>query len=207
MYYDLTFNSEKLDEVIDTKEYPIFAEVSNLEEIEYPGIKKGWFNCIFYRVKEKIKEWPEVYYYYSSKVSKLENEYLSNIDDWPIIHKKVQEEFEKQGIKGIQYLPVQVIDVVTHEISDNYVVMNIMNWVDGIDLEASSYDYEEEDDAYFFDFQGIVLDEKKCERYDIFRCEKEKVSIYVSEKIKKIFEEKGWDWFSLSEMPTSHKKV
>lgn len=42
MYYKLTFNHDLIDESIDNGTYPIYAEVSNLKEIEYPGIKQGF---------------------------------------------------------------------------------------------------------------------------------------------------------------------
>ena len=206
MYYKLTFNHDLIDESIDNGTYPIYAEVSNLKEIEYPGIKQGFFRNIFFETNgREITNWPVVDFYYSSKVSTLENEYLSNVNNWLIVHKKVKKEFEKQKIQGIQYLPVRVVDVLTHSVSHNYYAVNILNWIDGIDMEASEWEYEEEDDAYFFEPKGMVLDEQKCEGYDIFRCTKDTICIFVSEKIKKIFENNNWQWFSLSEMPSTHK--
>ena len=206
MYYKLTFNHDLIDESIDNGTYPIYAEVSNLKEIEYPGRKQGFFRNIFFETNgREITNWPVVDFYYSSKVSTLENEYLSNVNNWLIVHKKVKKEFEKQKIQGIQYLPVRVVDVLTHSVSHNYYAVNILNWIDGIDMEASEWEYEEEDDAYFFEPKGMVLDEQKCEGYDIFRCTKDTICIFVSEKIKKIFEKNNWQWFSLSEMPSTHK--
>ncbi len=206
MYYKLSFNHDLIDESIDNGTYPIYAEVSNLKEIEYPGIKQGFFRNIFFETNgREITNWPVVDFYYSSKVSTLENEYLSNVNNWLIVHKKVKKEFEKQKIQGIQYLPVRVVDVLTHIVSHNYYAVNILNWIDGIDMEASEWEYEEEDDAYFFEPKGMVLDEQKCEGYDIFRCTKDTICIFVSEKIKKIFEKNNWQWFSLSEMPSTHK--
>ena len=206
MYYKLTFNHDLIDESIDNGTYPIYAEVSNLKEIEYPGIKQGFFRNIFFETNgREITNWPVVDFYYSSKVSTLVNEYLSNVNNWLIVHKKVKKEFEKQKIQGIQYLPVRVVDVLTHSVSHNYYAVNILNWIDGIDMEASEWEYEEEDDAYFFEPKGMVLDEQKCEGYDIFRCTKDTICIFVSEKIKKIFEKNNWQWFSLSEMPSTHK--
>lgn len=206
MYYKLTFNFDLIDKSIENGTYPIYAEVSNLEEIEYPGIKQGFFRNVFFETNgREITDWPVVDFYYSSKVSTLENEYLSNVNNWLVVHKKVKKEFEKQKIQGIQYLPVRVVDVLTHSVNHNYYAVNILNRIDGIDMEASEWEYEEEDDVYFFEPKGMVLDEQKCERYDIFRCTKDTICIFVSEKIKKIFEKNNWQWFSLSEMPSTHK--
>lgn len=206
MYYKLTFNFDLIDKSIEKGTYPIYAEVSNLKEIEYPGIKQGFFRNVFFETNgREITDWPDVDFYYSSKVSTLENEYLSNVNNWLVVHKKVKKEFEKQKIQGIQYLPVRVVDVLTHSVNHNYYAVNILNWIDGIDMEASEWEYVEEDDVYFFDPKGMVLDEQKCEGYDIFRCTKDTICIFVSEKIKKIFEKNNWQWFLLSEMPSTHK--
>lgn len=206
MYYKLTFNYDLIDDSIKDGTYPIYAEVSNLKEIEYHGIKKGWFDCIFFESNgAELNDWPVVDFYYSSKVSTLENEYLSNVNRWLIVHKKVKKEFEKNKIKGIQYLPVRVVDVVTHNVNHNYYAVNVLNWIDGIDMEASEWEYEDEEDTYFFEPKGIILNEQKCKGYDIFRCPEDTICIYVSEKIKGIIEKNNWQWFSLSEMPSTHK--
>lgn len=198
MYYKLIYNMDKNDEVLNTNQYPIYAGASNLKEIKYKNIKQGYFMYVFNKGKsEIIKDWPLVDFYYASDVSDLENEYLSNIDDWPIIHRSVMEEFKKNKIEGIQYLPIRLVDTKTHKVNHNYFVMNILNWIDPIDMKKSEYIHDEEDGIYTFFPHATYFIQEKCKEYDIFKCTKIPVGIYVSDKIKKIFDDNKWDWFLL----------
>jgi len=195
--YELNHDIEHYDEDVKKGTNTIYANRSNLKEIEYVGIKKGYFKYIITDGKY-IDDWPKVEFYYNSKTSSLESEYLVNIVSWPIIHKKVKEEFEKQGITGIQYLPIKLIDEITNKESNDYVVMNVLNMIEAIDLEKSEYKYNEKYDFYSFIPVTTYFDEEVCGKYDIFRASKDKIDIYVSQKIKDIVESNGWIGFEFS---------
>ena len=204
MFYKLEFEMERIDEAIKEGTNTIYAEKSNLREIEYPNIKKGFFRNFIYATKgEVVESWPDVMFYYSSKASSLESEYLLNVNSWPIVHKKVQEEFDKNNIKGIQYLPIKLLDVVTDEINENYVVMNILNYIEGIDLEKSEYSYDAEYDSYGFLPHKTYLNKDVCQEYDVFRVTKNSTAIYVSQKIKDIVEKNQWIGFEFYQEQTN----
>lgn len=194
MFYILEFDMERIDKAIKNGANTIYAEKSNLKNIEYPNIKKGWFEYIIINGK-KIDDWPNVEFYYSSKASNLESEYLLNAASLPIIHKKVQQKFEQEGIEGIQYLPIKLIDVVTNEINLNYVVMNVLNMIEAYDMQKSEYNYDEKTNSYWFLPHTTYLDKEVCSNYDIFRCNKDTIPIYVSEKIKEIIKTEKWIGF------------
>jgi len=194
MFYKMSFNRNCVDYDNLNHENTIYAEKSNTNSIEHLDIKKGWFSYII-TLGKIINDWPVVKFYYNSNKSVWENEFLLNIDTWPIIHKKVQQEFEENGIHGIQYLPIKLIDVVTNQVNTNYVVMNILNFIEAIDLEKSTYTYNEKYDLYSFLPHTTYLDVNVCQNYDIFRATKSSISIYVSQKIKDIAEENKWIGF------------
>ena len=102
----------RIDESIKNGTNTIYAETTNMDEIEYSDMKKGSFDNIIL-APYLINNWPNVEFYYSSKVSDLQSDYLLNIKRWPIVHIRVMEEFNKRGINGIQYFPIRLIDVVT----------------------------------------------------------------------------------------------
>jgi len=198
MFYKLTFDMDRIDSAIKKETNTIYAETTNIDEIEYPNINKGFFdNIILSNQKIEDKNWPNVEFYYSSKVSNLESDYLLNVKRWPIIHKKVQKEFERLSIEGIQFLPIKLIDVVTNEVNENYVVMNILNFIEAYDLNKSIYKYNEKYDYYTFLPHETYLNSKVCEQYDIFRCLKSVSAIYVSEKVKVLTEDNNWIGFEL----------
>lgn len=195
MFFQLAFDMERIDEAIKNGTNTIYAQDSNLKEIQYDGIKKGFFRNIVFSNKT-IHSWPEVLFYYSSNASNLESEYLLNIVQWPIVHKRVMETFENLGISGIEYYPIKLIDVVTKHTNENYMMMYITNYIDAYDMDKTSYKYNEKYDSYSFNPKQIYLNTQVCEKYDIFRCKKHPSIIYVSQRIKDIIETNKWIGFT-----------
>jgi len=197
MFYELSNNDDLLDELPGSDKRPIYAAESNLDDIEYKDVKKGYFDYLIKEGKQLVNL-PEIKFYYSSKVSTLKSEYLINYNiDWPIIHQTVKDEFEKQGIQSlIQYIPITLADIDTDEEIHEYYAMNILTHIEAIDLEKSEYDYDEEFNHYWFKPRSIYLDESACEGYDIFRLSKNTSHIYVSQKIKDIIEANNWVGFN-----------
>lgn len=200
MFYKLDFDMERDNKELSKGKNSIYAQQSNLKEIEYPGFKKGFFNTIIFS-NCNIKNWPEVIFYYSSKASRIESDYLINIVKWPIIHIRVMKKLQESGIKGILYLPIKLYDVVTNTINLNYVVMYITNFIDGYDMEKSHYEYLEKYDYYTFLPGKTFLNHSICDGYDIFRCTKNKPAIYVSQKFKDIIDVNKFIGFRFYEHP------
>ena len=198
MFYKLEFDMDRIDEAIKEGTNTIWAEATNMEEIVYEGIKKGFFHNVILSPRI-IHNWPNVEFYYSSKASDLESDYLLNIKRWPIIHVRVMEEFNKKEIKGVQYFPIKLVDIVTQEVNDHYVLMYIENFIDAFDMEKSKYSYNEEYNFYTFIPKETYLNESVCSKYDIFRCSKSVAGIYVSEKIRQIVNENQWIGFCFYE--------
>lgn len=198
MFYKLSFDMDRVDESIEDGTNTIYAETTNMDEIEYEGVKKGFFDNIILAPRS-INNWPNVEFYYSSNVSNLESEYLLNVKRWPIVHVKVMEEFNKNGIKGLQYFPVKLIDVVTQKVNTNYALMYVVNFIDAFEMEKSKYKYNKKYNLYTFFPRETYLNKNVCLEHDIFRCSKSVASIYVSERIKKIVEDNHWIGFAFYE--------
>ena len=200
MYYKLVFDMDRIDDSIKDGTNTIYAETTNLDEIIYLDVKKGYFDNIILS-ERNIVDWPNAEFYYSSKVSNLETDYLLNVKRWPIIHVRVMEKFVEMDIKGLQYFPIKLVDVVTNNINNNYVLMYINNFIDAFDMEKSKYKYNEKYNLYTFIPQETYLNKEVCSQYDIFRCSKSVAAIYVSNKIKEIVEENNWIGFDFYEQP------
>ncbi len=95
MFYKLAFDMDYIDESIKKGSSMIYAEATNMDEISYKDIKKGFFDNIIFTPRI-IDKWPDVEFYYSSRVSVLESDYLMNIKRWPIVHARVMETFTRQ---------------------------------------------------------------------------------------------------------------
>lgn len=198
MFYKLSFDMDRIDKSIKEKTNTIFAETTNMDEIIYEDVKKGFFDNIILAPRT-INNWPNVEFYYSSIVSNLESDYLLNVKRWPIIHVRVMEELINREIKGLKYFPIKLVDVVTHKINPNYVLMYIENFIDAFDMERSKYKYNEKYDFYTFIPKETYLNQRVCSEYDVFRCSKSVAAIYVSEKIKQIVELNNWLGFTFYE--------
>lgn len=174
-----------IDESIQNNNSYIYAETCNIDDIEVNGIKKGFFDKIILK-KDMCIDWPDIEFYYSSKVSRKESDYLLNIKRWPIIHARVKNVLESNNIKGIKFYPIKLIDVCTQEVNENYYVMYIENFIDAFDMDKSGYKYNEKYNVYTFIPQQIFMNLDVCREYDIFRADKSVAGIYVSEKISDI---------------------
>ena len=120
MFYKLSFDMKKIDKSIQDGTNTIYAETTNIDEIEYANVKKGFFDNIILSPCS-VENWPNVEFYYSSIVSDSESDYLLNIKRWPLIHIRVMEEFDKNGITGLQYFPIKLIDTAGIRDADNEV--------------------------------------------------------------------------------------
>lgn len=194
MFYKLEFDMDRIDDAINEGTNTIWAESTNMGEIIYEDVKKGFFHNIIFSPRI-IHNWPNVEFYYSSKASNLESDYLLNIKRWPIIHVRVMEEFIKKEIKGVQYFPIKLVDTITQEVNDHYVLMYVENFIDAFDMIKSKYSYNEEHNFYTFIPKETYINESVCSKYDIFRCSKSVAGIYVSEKIRQIVSENQWIGF------------
>ena len=197
MIYSLSFNADDEEKRIDDGNRSIFAEETNIDEIKYANKNNIAFrNSIYF--ENTIKDWPNVEFYYDSDISNKEIEYLFNVMAWPIVHDKVKVKFELEKINGIVFYPIRLIDRKTGSINTNYYLMYVNNFIDGYDLDKSEYKYNEKYDHYNFLPHTTYLKKEICGQYDIFRCKKFTIPLYVSEKIKKIIEENQWIGFDFT---------
>ena len=195
MFYELLDNDDLLDEPVGGIKRPIYAAESNLDDVEYKDVKKGYFSHLIADGK-KLDSLPELKFYYSSKVSSLKTEYLINHEQWPIVHEKVMKEFKSLKLSHIQYIPITLIDIDTNQECHEYYAMNILDCIEAIDLEKSEYDYDEEFNVYWFMPRSIYLNRSACSGHNIFRATKHSASLYVSEKVKSIIENHNWIGFA-----------
>lgn len=201
MYYKLTYDMDLLDDVKKGEGF-IYAEATNMDEIEYPTVKKGYFDRIILK-KASISEWPKVEFYFSSKASNSESDYLLNIKRWPIVHERVKNALIESNISGIEYYPIDLIDVISGKISRKYFLMYITNFIDAFDMERSQYKFNEKYDYYTFLPGKIVLSKTACDGYDIFRCSKSTAGIYVSAKFQHIILNHKFTGFAFERYPTA----
>lgn len=195
MFYKLLFDMDIMDDTEGPGINTIYAESTNMDEIVYEDITKGFFDNLILSPR-RITYWPRVNFYYDSEKSNGESDYLPNVKSWPIVHNRVAAEFKKENIKGVEFFPVNLVDMATQKINADYSLMYISAFIDAFDMRKSKYKYNERYDYYTFVPGKTFLNQSICSEYDIFRCIKSPSAIYVSEKIRAIIELNQWTGFA-----------
>ncbi len=202
MIYTLNYDMDLFDEAENQNRPFIFASESNLKEIEVKGVKKGFFSNVIYG--EKINfTWPKISFFYDSGEGKIKNDFLNNVVDWPVFHKRVVEEIIKEGIIGVSFFPVELIDKRTGTVNNEYSLMYIEKFIEAFDLNKSQYVFNEKYNYYTFIPMKTFFDEQACSGYDIFREKRSVSEIFVSDKIKNLIEKNNFTGFSFRQISFS----
>lgn len=198
-FYKLSFDAKLYERIIRKKENVITVYETNIDEIECEGFRKTRFHtCPL--VDVDFIEWPEVIFYFDSNKADYGLDYLYNVYDWPVIHKRVMNRLVEIGVSGIKYYPIKLLDKETGTINDDYVLMYIRNFIEAYDMEKSKYTYYEKFNLYTFLPHEIVLDREECSKYDIFRCNKFESIIYISQRIRDEIISNEWTGFAMNEV-------
>ncbi|MBS4770398.1 hypothetical protein KG090_04330 [Carnobacteriaceae bacterium zg-ZUI240] len=196
MIYKLWLNADYLEKINH-----VLLNNSNIKEIEYPGYKKGWFNHAFNEGKMiDMSLIPELKFYYNSTKGDVFTEILQSVYHIIIVSKKVKKIFDFNGVIHLQYIPIVIEDTHLGNINTEYYVVNFLKKIDGINLEHSRYDYFEKYDVYTFLGNYICFNKEKIQNLDIFKDLKYNSTVFVSEKIKKIFNENNWQEMNFTPM-------
>ncbi|MCW6664443.1 hypothetical protein NHG32_01990 [Aerococcaceae bacterium NML191219] len=173
----------------------------NIDEMDYPGYKKGWFNYAFNEGKcIDTTLIPDFKFYYDAKEGDVFTEVLLNVHSLLIVSKAVKQVFDENDVKYLQYIPIEIEELNTGITNTDYYIVNCLQRIDGINLEHSRYDHLEEYDMYTFWGNQICFNKDKVESLDVFKDVKAPNSIFVSEKIKNIFKENNWQTMNFTPM-------
>lgn len=173
----------------------------NIDEIQYSGYKQGWSHYAFSKGKKiDTSLFSELKFYYDSTNGDIFTEILQNVYSLLIVSKKVKQLFDEQNIEYLQYIPIEIKEMNTGVVHNDYYVVNFLKKIDGINLERSQYDYLEEYDIYTFWGNHICFYKDKVQNIDVFLDDKASFTIFVSEKIRKIFKENNWQEMNFTPM-------
>lgn len=121
---------------------------------------------------------------------------------------RLRDALTETRVAGVQYLPIRVLRLGGGEIP-GFSVANVLNCVDGLDVQAS--EVERFPDDYFLPARRgqirsigkAVLIRAVVDRYDILRLSGYRSQLYVSERFVRLFETNGFTGYSFREVPTS----
>lgn len=189
MIYKFWMNADYFDNIDG-----VVLEDSNIETILYKEYKKGWFKLAFEKgVEIDLSLLPEIKFYHNLQKGQVFSEILINVFGLTIVSESIRQAFMRNGISGIQYIPITIEEIREGEIKHGYYILNFLNVVDAINLQYSEYEYLEKYNIYTSWGNRICFEEQKISKLDIFKDKKSPKSIFVSEKVKHIFTQQNWE--------------
>ncbi len=186
-YYKLMYDYENDADAI-------CAESDDLKGIDRYDVEKG----------KKIENWPEITFYYNPEEGSRKTDYLGNDLGWFVISERFKNILQEEKIEGIQYLPINIVNIKTNEKLGNYFVVNVCNLVEALDLDNSVYDvFEIDENRKYILVVKYALKAELIKGLDIFRLKEEDIPIYVSERFVDTVKKYGMTGFDFLKVKVS----
>lgn len=183
-YYKMIYDYEKDDNYIN-------CSIGNIVDMSEYVTSNGSY----------IEEWKVPVFQYNSTEGDVMSDYIANVYRWLIVSDTFSKYINETTVKShIQYLPVKILDTFGNEENKSYKVANLLDLVDALDLEHSTYDVFELEDEKIISVEKYALKATEVQEFDIFRLKGDTIPIFVSEKVKKIIEENTLSGFAFLEV-------
>ena len=156
-----------------------------------------------------FKGWKEDFYFgYDPKDGVLFTDNLSNAEGWLTVSKKFKDLTEKLIQNEVQYFPIKIINTKDQTENHDYTVLNIIDLVDGLDLENSIYRvirYTDNDgkECTHNSIQKFALKKEIVEGHHLFRLKGQTISVFVSEALKDVIVKNNMIGFDFLEVKVS----
>jgi hypothetical protein len=110
-----------------------------------------------------------------------------------IFSSKIKSATEELGIKNVQFLPIKIISPDGYPELKNYFILNLLTFLDALDLEHSKYREiikTKEGEKVIMGLTKYVLKKDVVKDYDIFSLTTDKQVLFVSKRLKKLLKKK-----------------
>ena len=180
----------------NTVKNPLVCGFSNLEEYGFEDwdFNQGkfidtWDGNIYFKAKKKEDEG-------------VPDDVLQVGYSIPVYSERLVKCIENEKISGIQFLKVKVLKSDNTEIKENFYIANVLNYIEALDYEKSIYNCFAEDfpnpnvTGKIAGVIKFVLKKNKLFDLDIIRLKEYQLSVFTSEKFKKMFEINNFTGYS-----------
>lgn len=182
-----------------TEKNPLVCDVSNLEKYDFEEDD--------FKNDYEILDWPKDVFFKASqkRYDGTPDDVLQNGYMLPVYSKKLKDALNDAEIKGIQYLPIRVMDYDGNQ-QNSFFIANFRNCVEVLDLEKSIYNRFSEDfpnpnvRGAIAGVRKFVLKKEKLEGFDVIRLKEYNQRFFVSEKFVHVFEQNKFTGYSFKEV-------
>jgi hypothetical protein len=172
----------------------VVCRIEDTCEFEQYDLKLGNF----------INNWnADMTFYFDLQEGIRFTDYLSNDMGWFLISKRFRNIIEELGVKA-QFLPVNLVNLENNQRLDEYVVVNVLDVVDAINLDRSTYTVFEMEDEKIYNITLYALNENPINGKHIFKLKGKEIPIFVSQTFKQLVEENnitGCDFLEVEVVP------
>lgn len=182
-----------------TVKNPLVCDFDNLEQYGYNenNFKEGiyvnsWNENIFFQARKKRNDGKP-------------DDVLQNHLMLPIYSLNLVNALNKNGVEGIQYLPIKIINYNTECINE-FFIANILNYIEAFDTEKSDFNCFSQDfpnlnvRGKIAGVKKFVLKKEKIIGVNIIRLKEYKQRFFVSENFKEAFEKNKFTGYSFKEV-------
>jgi hypothetical protein len=154
---------------------------------------------------KKVERWEPFQFECDFVNGSIITENLCNSYGWEIFSENALELFKDVISYDVQLLPVKVVNKDSGQEIGKYSIVNVLSFLDALDLENSVYKYFEIEgkSEKWLSVIKFALNENKLENHHIFRLKESRMAIFVSEIFKEIAEKNKMRGFDFLEVESS----
>jgi hypothetical protein len=89
------------------------------------------------------------------------HEFLDNLDQQLVIHERVRDLLEAEGVRHVEYLPVRVLNHKDREVKARYFIANTYPLVDCIDQDKTRFKWNPLNDQAMMNVENLTLFEER----------------------------------------------
>lgn len=137
-----------------------------------------------------INNWnADMTFYFDLQEGNRFTDYLSNDLGWFLVSKKFKNIIERLEVRA-QYLPVNLVNLENNKRLDEYVVVNVLDVIDAINLKNSDCSIRFlKNGEKFVSIRKYALNENKINGKHIFKLKGDEIPIFVFQTFKQLIEE------------------
>ena len=137
-----------------------------------------------------IENWNDnINFYFNPMEGDRFTDYLANNLGWFIVSKKLKDTMSKLGVEGVQYLPVNIVDVERNSSINEYYVANVLEVADALNLENSDYSVMDFEGEKIYTIRKYAVTKDKINNSDMFKLKGDEIPLFVSETFRQSVEE------------------
>ncbi|MDR2578874.1 MAG: hypothetical protein LBC70_08750 [Chitinispirillales bacterium] len=134
-----------------------------------------------------INDWDnDMTFEYDPKEGYIVPEYLCNVYGWSIFSGKSIKLFGDLISSDVQLLPIKIVNKNTGQETDKYFVINVLPFLDALDLKNSIYDYLGTGGKKRLSVIKYGIKKEKVGKHHIFRLKESQFALFVSEEFYKV---------------------